>query len=126
MPIRTRKWSGNRNHADALEIRNRPRSGRLRAGFQVFGFALNVDGTAAEIGRGQNRRRSLASRATFDPANTQYSWKLFTPTAGEGATPGEHTLVSRATDINRPSATPPAADLTRKKTFLQDNAPIPA
>ena len=32
-------------------------------------------------------------------ANTQYSWKLFTY-RWEGATPGEHTLVSRVTDAN--------------------------
>ena len=35
--------------------------------------------------------------AQLDPANTQYSWKLFTY-RWTGATPGEHTLVSRVTD----------------------------
>ena len=37
--------------------------------------------------------------ATMDPANTQYSWQLFTYD-WQGATPGEHTIVSRATDVN--------------------------
>ena len=38
--------------------------------------------------------------ATIDPAtNEKYSWKLFTY-AWNGATPGEHTLVSRVTDVN--------------------------
>src|SRR4029077_19262152 len=38
--------------------------------------------------------------ATMDPSTTgKYSWKLFTY-VWDGATPGEHTLVSRVTDIN--------------------------
>ena len=63
----------------------------------VLGFVLN-DGTPlrsveVKIDDGPWQR------ATIDPANTQYSWKLFTY-RWEGATPGEHTLVSRATDVN--------------------------
>jgi hypothetical protein len=42
----------------------------------------------------------------------------------EGATPGEHTLVSRATDVNG-VVQPTAADLSRKKTFLEDNSQFP-
>jgi DMSO/TMAO reductase YedYZ molybdopterin-dependent catalytic subunit len=37
--------------------------------------------------------------ATLDKQNTATSWKLFSYT-WNGATPGEHTVVSRATDIN--------------------------
>jgi hypothetical protein len=59
----------------------------------------------------------------MDPANTQYSWKLFTY-KWEGATPGAHTLVSRVTDANG-AVQPTTADLSRKKTFLQDNAQFP-
>ena len=61
--------------------------------------------------------------ATLDPANTKYSWKRFSY-RWEDATPGEHTLVSRATDANG-GVQPSAAELTRKKTFLEDNAQFP-
>jgi DMSO/TMAO reductase YedYZ molybdopterin-dependent catalytic subunit len=90
-------------------------------GHQVVGFVLN-DGTSL---------RSVEvkvddgpwQRATLDPANTQYSWKLFTY-RWEGATPGEHTLVSRATDANG-IVQPTADELARKKTFLEDNSQHP-
>jgi DMSO/TMAO reductase YedYZ molybdopterin-dependent catalytic subunit len=61
--------------------------------------------------------------ATLDPANTKYSWKLFTY-RWEGATPGEHTIVSRVTDANG-QVQPTAADLARKKSFLEDNSQFP-
>ena len=65
------------------------------ASHQVFGFVLN-DGTAlksveVQIDGGPWRR------ATIDPSYGKYSWKLFTY-RWEGASPGEHTLVSRAAD----------------------------
>ena len=60
---------------------------------------------------------------SIDPANSQFSWKLFSY-KWEGATPGEHTLVSRATDANGVVQVT-AADLKRKKTFLEDNAQFP-
>ena len=37
--------------------------------------------------------------ATLDKANTRFGWKLFTYD-WKNATPGEHTLVSRATDVD--------------------------
>jgi hypothetical protein len=40
------------------------------------------------------------------------------------ATPGEHTLVSRATDADG-TVQPTKAELSRKKTFLEDNAQFP-
>jgi len=61
--------------------------------------------------------------AVLDAANTKHSWKLFTYT-WENATPGEHTLVSRVTDVNG-QVQPTAADLARKKTFLEDNSQFP-
>ena len=87
----------------------------------VYGFVLN-DGTPL---------RSIEvkvddgpwQRATLDPANTQYSWKLFSY-RWTGATPGEHTLVSRATDANG-VVQPTATELARKKTFLEDNSQFP-
>ena len=41
-----------------------------------------------------------------------------------GATPGPHTLVSRATDMNG-VVQPTAADLENKKSFLEDNSQFP-
>ena len=63
--------------------------------------------------------------ATIDPghAATSISWKLFTY-AWTGATPGEHTLVSRVTDVNG-QVQPTAKDLENKKTFLEDNSQYP-
>jgi DMSO/TMAO reductase YedYZ molybdopterin-dependent catalytic subunit len=88
---------------------------------QILGFVLN-DGTPLksveiQIDNGSWQKATLAS------SNTQYSWKLFTY-RWEGATPGEHTLVSRATDAEG-TVQPVAAELKRKKTFLQDNAQFP-
>jgi DMSO/TMAO reductase YedYZ molybdopterin-dependent catalytic subunit len=88
---------------------------------QVTGFVLN-DGTALssvevriDDGPWQN--------ASFDPANTEFSWKLFS-FRWEGATPGEHTIVSRATDVNG-VVQPVEADLALKKTFLEHNVQFP-
>ena len=89
--------------------------------FQILGFALN-DGTPlasveVQIDDGPWQKAMLA------PTNSRYSWKLFTY-RWEGATPGEHTLVSRATDVNG-AVQPTAADLKTKKTFLEDNGQFP-
>ena len=63
-------------------------------------------------------------QATLDPATTgKYSWKLFTYT-WTGATPGEHTLVSRVTDATG-QVQPTAEDLANKKSFLEDNSQHP-
>jgi DMSO/TMAO reductase YedYZ molybdopterin-dependent catalytic subunit len=62
--------------------------------------------------------------ATMDPAtSSKYSWKLFTY-AWNGATPGEHTLVSRVTDV-KGKVQPTAEELEVKKTFLEDNSQHP-
>jgi DMSO/TMAO reductase YedYZ molybdopterin-dependent catalytic subunit len=62
--------------------------------------------------------------ATMDPATSgKFSWKLFTY-VWNGATPGEHTLVSRVTDANG-QVQPTAEDLANKKTFLEDNSQHP-
>jgi DMSO/TMAO reductase YedYZ molybdopterin-dependent catalytic subunit len=88
---------------------------------RISGFVLN-DGTPLKsvevrIDNGSWRK------ATLDSSNTRYSWKRFTY-RWEDAAPGEHTLVSRATDANG-TVQPSAAELTRKKTFLEDNAQFP-
>lgn len=62
--------------------------------------------------------------AKMDPSTSaKYSWKLFTYT-WEGATPGEHTLVSRVTD-NTGRVQPTEKDLENKKSFLEDNSQHP-
>ena len=91
------------------------------AGYQVLGFVLN-DGTplkSVEVSVDGGPWQA----ATLDGTNTRFSWKLFT-FDWKGAAPGEHTLVSRATDANGVTQ-PAAAELIRKKTFLEDNAQFP-
>ncbi len=62
--------------------------------------------------------------ATMDAAtNAKYGWKLFHYT-WNGATPGEHTLVSRVTDATG-KVQPTAEELESKKTFLEDNSQHP-
>jgi DMSO/TMAO reductase YedYZ molybdopterin-dependent catalytic subunit len=62
--------------------------------------------------------------ATIDKAtNEKYSWKLFTYT-WNGATPGEHTVVSRVTDVTG-LVQPTEKELENKKTFLEDNSQHP-
>jgi DMSO/TMAO reductase YedYZ molybdopterin-dependent catalytic subunit len=90
---------------------------------KVFGIVLN-DGTPI---------KSVEVRvddgpwqpATLDSATTanKYSWKQFNYT-WNGATPGEHTLVSRVTDVTG-KVQPTTEDLEVKKTFLEDNSQHP-
>jgi len=62
--------------------------------------------------------------ATMDPSTKgKYSWKFFTYT-WTGAKPGEHTLVSRATDQTG-KVQPTAKDLENKRSFLENNAQLP-
>jgi DMSO/TMAO reductase YedYZ molybdopterin-dependent catalytic subunit len=90
-------------------------------GHRIHGFVLN-DGTPL---------RSVEVKiddgpwqpATLDPANSRFSWKLFS-FDWRGATPGEHTIVSRATDETG-AVQPTVAELARKKTFLEDNSQFP-
>ena len=88
---------------------------------QILGFVLN-DGTPLRSVEVQIDGGAW-QRATLDPANTKYSWKLFT-FDWQGATAGEHTIVSRATD-EEGNVQPTTAELSRKKTFLQDHAQYP-
>jgi DMSO/TMAO reductase YedYZ molybdopterin-dependent catalytic subunit len=87
----------------------------------IIGFVLN-DGTPLKSVEIQIDGGPW-QKATMDPANTQYSWKLFN-FQWVGATPGEHTIVSRATDVDG-VVQPTAAELARKKTFLEDNGQFP-
>jgi DMSO/TMAO reductase YedYZ molybdopterin-dependent catalytic subunit len=62
--------------------------------------------------------------ATLDPATKdKYSWKLFT-FAWNDPPKGEHTLVSRVTEVSG-KVQPTAQELENKKTFLEDNSQTP-
>lgn len=95
---------------------------RKKAGaYEILGFVLN-DGTPlksveVKIDDGPWQKAAL------DPSNTRFSWKLFTY-RWEGASPGEHTIVSRVTDATG-AVQPTVEELKRKKTFLQDNSQYP-
>ncbi len=89
---------------------------------KVFGIILN-DGTpikSVEVRVDQGPWQP----ATLDPAtNGKYSWKFFN-FAWNGATPGEHIIVSRVTDANG-TVQPTEEDLKNKKSFLEDNSQHP-
>jgi DMSO/TMAO reductase YedYZ molybdopterin-dependent catalytic subunit len=57
--------------------------------------------------------------AKMDPQNTQFSWKFFTY-EWNGLAPGEHTIVSRATDGNG-VVQPEDSALAEKKTLWENN-----
>ncbi len=89
---------------------------------QVFGVVLH-DGTpirSVEVKIDDGPWRP----ATMDPRTTdRYSWKFFTYD-WNGATAGEHTLVSRMTDVNG-KVQPTAEELEVKKTRLEQNSQHP-
>jgi DMSO/TMAO reductase YedYZ molybdopterin-dependent catalytic subunit len=62
--------------------------------------------------------------ATLDKATSdKYSWKLFSY-SWSGLTAGEHTVVSRVTDVTG-LVQPTEKELENKKTFLEDNSQYP-
>ena len=63
--------------------------------------------------------------ATLDPATAKekYGWKLFTYTWSNPA-PGDHTLVSRVTEVNG-KVQPTEQELETKKSFLEQNSQSP-
>jgi DMSO/TMAO reductase YedYZ molybdopterin-dependent catalytic subunit len=63
--------------------------------------------------------------ATLDPATAKdkYGWKLFTYT-WNNPTPGDHTLVSRMTQVDG-KVQPTEQDLAEKKSFLEQNSQAP-
>jgi DMSO/TMAO reductase YedYZ molybdopterin-dependent catalytic subunit len=101
-------------------IRLKSAIGRVtRAGntCRVIGFAL-TDGTplrTVEVKIDDGPWQP----ATLDARNTPHSWQLFSYT-WNGATPGAHTLVSRATDA-RGQVQPSEDDLALKKTRWENN-----
>src|ERR1043166_347178 len=86
---------------------------------KVFGFVLN-DGTPIKAVEVKIDNGSWQPATIQTPAG-KFAGKYFTYT-WNGATPGEHTVVSRATD--RDGYVQPEA-LPEKKTFLEDNSQFP-
>ena len=95
---------------------------RNAGGYTMLGVVLH-DGTplkSVEVRIDEGPWRP----AVLDPSTrSKYSWKLFTY-AWNDATPGEHTLVSRVTDVNG-KVQPTSEELESKKTFLEDNSQYP-
>ena len=89
---------------------------------RVFGVVLN-DGTPLRSVEVQVNEGGWQAATLSPSTNSKYAWKFFT-WDWEGATPGEHTLVSRVTDVNG-EVQPTAAELEVKKTFLEHNAQHP-
>jgi hypothetical protein len=90
--------------------------------FKALGIVLN-DGTPLQSVEVQVDGGPW-QRAALDPATREkYSWKLFTY-EWTGATPGEHTVVSRVTDATG-RVQPTSAELETKKSFLEDNSQHP-
>ncbi len=89
----------------------------------VFGVVLH-DGTplrSVEVKVDDGPWRA----ATLDPAKTseQYGWKFFNYT-WNGATPGEHSVTSRATDFDG-NVQATAEELEAKLTFLEHSLQLP-
>jgi DMSO/TMAO reductase YedYZ molybdopterin-dependent catalytic subunit len=89
---------------------------------KVFGVILN-DGTpikAIEVKVDDGPWQA----AQIDPATREkFGWKFFSYT-WNGATPGEHTVVSRVTQADG-LVQPTEQELANKKTFLEDNSQYP-
>ena len=86
---------------------------------KVFGVILN-DGTAIKSVEVKIDDGAWQA-AQLDPATREkFGWKFFSYT-WNGATPGEHTLVSRVTQADG-LVQPTEQELANKKTFLEDNS----
>jgi hypothetical protein len=89
---------------------------------KVLGVLLN-DGTAIKAIEVKIDEGPWEA-ATMDPATKdKYGWKLFTY-VWNGATPGPHTIVSRATDVTG-RVQPTAQENETKKSFLEENTQAP-
>jgi DMSO/TMAO reductase YedYZ molybdopterin-dependent catalytic subunit len=89
---------------------------------KVLGVALN-DGTPLKVVEVKIDQGPWQV-ATMDPSTKdKFGWKFFTY-AWNGATPGEHTLVSRVTDATG-KVQPTEQELETKKSFLEHNPQSP-
>ncbi|MBI2189514.1 MAG: molybdopterin-dependent oxidoreductase [Acidobacteria bacterium] len=89
----------------------------------VFGIVLN-DGTPIRtVEVSIDGGPWQAAKLDPETMKEKCGWKLFTY-AWMGATPGEHTLVSRVIDVNG-QVQPTSEEIANKKTFLEDNSQHP-
>jgi DMSO/TMAO reductase YedYZ molybdopterin-dependent catalytic subunit len=90
--------------------------------FKALGVILN-DGTpikSVEVKVDEGEWKT----ATLDPSTKdKYGWKLFSY-SWKGLTPGEHVIVSRATDA-KGYVQPTEKELENKKSFLEQNSQAP-
>ena len=91
--------------------------------YKVLGVILN-DGTGIKSVEVKVDEGAWQA-ATLDPvtAKDKYGWKLFTY-SWNNATPGEHTLVSRVTQVDG-KVQPTEQELESKKSFLEQNSQAP-
>ena len=89
---------------------------------KVLGVVLN-DGTPLKSVEVRVDEGPWQPAAMDSSTTAKYSWKLFT-FVWNGATPGEHTLVSRVTDATG-KVQPTEQELENKKSFLEDNSQHP-
>jgi DMSO/TMAO reductase YedYZ molybdopterin-dependent catalytic subunit len=108
------------NETSVSRIRIKSVIGRLtRTGtrYTAHGFVLN-DGTPLKTVEVRVDNGPWQAAKMF-ASNTEYSWKLFTY-EWSGLAPGEHTIVSRATDANG-ATQPEESELSGKKTMWENN-----
>ena len=97
------------------------RVARTAGGHKVWGFSLN-DGTplrAIEVKIDDGPWQ----KATIDSRSSRYSWKMFT-FDWRGAQPGEHTLVSRAIDVEG-NVQPTESQVAEKATYWENPGQFP-
>ena len=89
----------------------------------VFGVVLNdgtpIDSVEVKVDDGPWQRATLDAETMRE----KYGWKFFNY-RWEGATPGEHTVISRVTDANG-NVQPSAEELSDKMTFLEAHEQFP-
>lgn len=124
--VRTEMVNGELKVSETEVTRMRPKSfvARVTAGdnaHKVLAVVLN-DGTpikSVEIKVDDGPWQA----ATADPATKdRFGWKFYTLT-WNGATPGDHTVVSRVTDANG-VVQPTAEELSTKRSFLEQNSQV--
>ena len=106
-----------RDHEDAAEVVHRPGDEGGRPPPRLRGDHARRH--SHRVGRGAGDDGPWQA-ATLDPTMTEkYSWKFFTYD-WRGATPGEHTVTSRATDVSG-YRQPTAEELEVKRTRLEQH-----
>ncbi len=89
----------------------------------VFGVVLNDGTPIAAVEVRVDDGPWQPARLDAETMREKYGWKFFNY-RWEGATPGEHTVVSRVTDVNG-NVQPTADELGNKMTFLESHEQFP-